>query len=132
MNKNTMKMNTMNIRYKFDPFKRLFIKYNSTLSNILKEFLKNRELKPVYLYEDLHLDNTRKKILKDTHNISGVYLIFNKVTGDYYIGSASTNKFYSRFSNHLIYLRGSKILKHAVRKYKLSNFAFLILEIFPE
>ena len=34
--------------------------------------------------------------------------------------------------NRLIYIRGSKIVKLAVNKYKLSNFAFLILELFPE
>ena len=43
-------------------------------------------------------------------------MIINKVTGDYYIGSASTNKFKARFSNHLIYYRGSKIVKAAVKK----------------
>lgn len=122
----------MIFRNKLNLFKCFFIKHNSTLSNLLDEFLKNKRLKPVYLYEDLQLDSTRKRILKDTDNLSGIYLIFNKITGDYYIGSASTNRLYTRFSNHLIYFRGSKILKNAVRKYKLSNFAFLILEIFPE
>jgi group I intron endonuclease len=51
---------------------------------------------------------------------------------DYYIGSASTNRINKRFSNHLIHLTGSKVLKNAVRKYKISEFAFLVLEIFPE
>jgi group I intron endonuclease len=51
---------------------------------------------------------------------------------DYYIGSAATNKFNTRFSNHLINFHGSKLLKNAVRKYKLSSFAFLVLELFPE
>ena len=32
----------------------------------------------------------------------------------------------------MLYLTGSKILKLAIRKFKLSNFAFLILELFPE
>ncbi len=48
------------------------------------------------------------------------------------MGSASTNRLYARFSNHLIYHKGSKIVKLAVRKYKLSSFAFLVLELFPE
>jgi len=51
---------------------------------------------------------------------------------DYYIGSAATNKFNTRFSKHLINFHGSKLLKNAVRKYKLSSFAFLVLELFPE
>ena len=121
-------------------FKRFFknpkrdIKHNSIThnNNILNNFLKEKKLKPIYLYENLHTDDIRKVILKDTDGLSGIYLIFNKVTGDYYVGSAFTNIFYARFSNHLLYFRGSKILKHAVKKYELSNFAFLILQLFPE
>jgi group I intron endonuclease len=51
---------------------------------------------------------------------------------DYYIGSASTNRIHTRFSNHLVHLTGSKVLKNAVKKYKISEFAFLVLELFPE
>lgn len=58
-------------------------------------------------------------------------MILNKITRDYYIGSASTNRFYARFSNHVIYFRGSKIVKSAVKKYELKNFAFIILELYP-
>ncbi|MCO8751331.1 hypothetical protein KLO70_18180 [Clostridioides difficile] len=58
-------------------------------------------------------------------------MIINKITKDYYIGSAATNRFYARFSNHLIYYRGSKIVKSAVKKYKLTNFAFIILKLYP-
>lgn len=99
---------------------------------MLTRFLEDKELKPVYAYENLHLDRTRKTILNDLKSLSGIYLIFNNLTGDYYIGSASTNRFYARFSNHLLYFKGSKILKHAVKKYNLSNFTFLILKLFPE
>jgi hypothetical protein len=124
------------IKKKINSYYYLTKRHNSTLSkknkSILNKFLQEKRLKPIYLYENLHLDEIRKLILKDTKDLSGVYLIFNKVTGDYYVGSASTNKFYPRFSNHLLYFRGSKILKHAVKKYKLYNFAFLILELFPE
>jgi len=58
-------------------------------------------------------------------------MIINKITKDYYIGSASTNRFYPRFSNHVIYFKGSKIVKLAVKKYNLENFAFLVLELYP-
>jgi len=101
-------------------------------SQILTEFLTEKKLNPVYCYDNLHLDSTIKKIQTETKNLSGVYLILNKVTLDYYIGSAATNRFYVRFSNHLLYFRGSKIVKLAVKKYKLNQFAFLILELFPE
>jgi group I intron endonuclease len=110
-------------------------KYFSSIykdNNMLKTFLEEKQLKPVYIYENLHLDNTRKIILKDLKDLSGIYLIFNNITGDFYIGSASTNRFYARFSNHLLYFKGSKVLKHAVKKYNLSNFTFLVLELFLE
>ena len=97
------------------------------------DFIRDKKLSPVYCYDDLHLESTRKRIQRDTNNLSGIYLILNKVTLDYYIGSAATNRFYARFSNHLLYFRGSKIVKLAVRKYKLVQFAFIILELFcPE
>ena len=116
----------------FTPFcKYLKINLNDK-SKILVDFIIEKKLTPVYVYENLHLDEIRKQILRETKGLSGIYLILNKVTLDYYIGSASTDRFYSRFSNHLIYFRGSKVVKNAIRKYKLSNFAFLILELFPE
>lgn len=59
-------------------------------------------------------------------------MVLNKITLDYYIGSASTSRMYSRFTNHMIYLTGNKIVKLAIKKYNLSNFAFLVLEIFPD
>ena len=101
-------------------------------NQLLIKFIEENKLKPVYMYENLHLENTKKIIKKETNNLSGIYLIFNKVTGDYYVGSASTNRFFARFSNHLLYFRGSKVVKLAVKKYKLNNFVFLILELFPE
>jgi group I intron endonuclease len=108
-------------------------KNNNLLSKeIINNFIQEKNLNPIYCYENLQLDSTKKRILADTDNLSGIYLILNKVTLDYYIGSASTNRFYQRFSNHLLNFNGSKIVKLAVRKYKLSQFAFLILEIFPE
>lgn len=101
-------------------------------SNILNKFLRENNLNPIYFYENLQLNETSKNIAKDTKGLSGIYLILNKITLDFYIGSASTNRFYARFSNHLIYFKGSKIIKNAVRKYKIENFAFLIIELFPE
>jgi group I intron endonuclease len=88
-------------------------------------------LNPVYIFENLDLENIRKQIQNEIKGLSGIYMIVNKITKDYYIGSAATNRFYSRFSNHLIYFRGSKIVKSAVKKYGLSNFAFIILDLYP-
>jgi len=101
-------------------------------SKNLTDFFKEKNLNPLYIYENLELDSTQKNIKSETLNLSGIYLILNKITLDYYIGSASTNKFYVRFSNHLFNFHGSKIVKAAVRKYNISQFAFIILELFPE
>lgn len=101
------------------------------MSDNLTNLVNRLELNPVYIFENLTLENTRQSILKSTSGLSGIYMIINKTTEDYYIGSASTNRFYARFSNHLIYFRGSKVVKAAVKKYGLENFAFLILELYP-
>lgn len=100
-------------------------------SNRLNTIIKELDLNPVYVYENLNTEDTRRNILEDTKNLSGIYMIINNITKDYYIGSASTNRFYARFSNHVIYFRGSKIVKLAIKKYKLENFSFLILELYP-
>lgn len=101
-------------------------------SVVVISFLKEKNLKPLYIYEDLHLKSTKDKVSSETSNLSGIYLILNKITLDYYVGSAATNRFYSRFSNHLFNFNGSKVVKHAVKKYNISNFAFIVLELFPE
>lgn len=102
------------------------------MSEELANFIKIKNLKPVFIYEDLNMQNVKNNVLNDTRNLSGIYLILNKFTGDYYIGSASTGKFHSRFQNHLFNLNGSKVVKNAVKKYKIHEFAFLILELFPD
>ena len=100
-------------------------------SDRLNSIIKELGVSPVYIFENLNLENIRKQILNDTKGLSGIYMIVNKITKDYYIGSASTNRFYARFSNHVIYFRGSKIVKSAVKKYELKNFAFIVLELYP-
>nr|YP_009711345.1 hypothetical protein [Russula griseocarnosa] len=100
-------------------------------SENLITIIKELKLNPVYIFENLNLENIRKEIQNETKGLSGIYMIVNKITKDYYIGSASTNRFYPRFSNHLIYFRGSKIVKFAVKKYGLHNFAFIILDLYP-
>lgn len=93
--------------------------------------LNKLDLNYIYVYENLNLEYTRKQTLTNTRGLSGVYMIMNKITKDYYVGSASTNRFYDRFCNHVIYFRGSKIVKLAIKKYDLQNFAFIILDLYP-
>lgn len=105
--------------------------YSTTNSSVFN-FLHSRNIKPVFLYDNINEDSIRKKIVKETKGLSGIYMILNKETLSYYIGSASTGKFNSRFTNHLIYFSGSKVIKNSVKKYGLHNFVFIILELFPE
>jgi group I intron endonuclease len=103
-----------------------------SVSKIVEDFLKDKNLKPVFIYEYIKNKKFKYKIKNNTKDLSGVYLILNKTTLDYYIGSASTDKFYTRIYRHLINFTGSKIVKLAVKKYGIDNFAFLVLELFPE
>lgn len=106
--------------------------FKPVISSVLNNFLYDKSLKPVIYYENLHLEETKRKIKSYSKGKSGIYLILNKITLDFYIGSASTNKLYSRYEKHLIGLSGSKVVKLAVKNYKLQNFSFIILEEFPE
>lgn len=105
---------------------------NNNVSERLNTIIKELGLNPVFIYENLGSEITRKQILNDTKGLSGIYMIVNKITKDYYIGSASTNRLYARFCNHIIYFRGSKIVKLAVKKYELHNFSFIVLELYPD
>lgn len=103
----------------------------TVISERLETIFNELGLNPVYVYENLNLEDTRKQIVNNTRGLSGVYMIINKTTKDYYIGSASTNRFYARFCNHVIHYTGSKIIKLAIKKYDLKNFAFIVLDLYP-
>lgn len=121
-------------------------KRNSTISDVatqrfsvnnsyarIDEFLELNKLKKiVYIFDDIDQDSIQKSIAKKTKNLAGIYLILNKETFSFYIGSASTNRFNARFTSHLIYLTGSKVIKNSLKKHKRSNFCFIILELFEE
>jgi group I intron endonuclease len=104
---------------------------NPAISKRLQTILNGLGINPVYTYEDLNIEDIRKQILNNTRGLSGIYMIINKTTKDYYIGSASTNRFYARFCNHIIHFTGSKIVKLAIKKYGLKNFAFVVLDLYP-
>jgi group I intron endonuclease len=98
----------------------------------LKFWLKKYNINPVIIFESLHEEGIKERIKLETRKKAGIYAIFNLITGDFYIGSAITNRFYSRFYRHLIKGLGNKLVHNSVNKYKLENFAFIILEVFPE
>jgi group I intron endonuclease len=100
--------------------------------NKLSYWLNHYNIKPELIYESLYKDEIKENIKIETRKKTGIYGIFNIKTGDFYIGSAITNKFYSRFYKHLIKGIGSKYVFNSVNKYGIENFAFVILEFFPE
>ena len=105
---------------------------NSGKSDKISQFLASKNLNPYAIYYNLINPLTKSKIRNDLKGLSGVYLILNLKTLDYYIGSASTDRLSIRFSSHLINFTGSKIVKAAVKKYGLESFAFIILEVKEE
>ena len=106
--------------------------YLQEYSKDVTDFLNGNNLKPVHVYESLNEKSTQNKVLYETKNIAGVYIILNKINLSCYVGSASTNKFNARFRKHLFNFTGSKIVKAAVKKYGIYNFAFMILHVFPK
>lgn len=135
-NKNTIKFSFRptkgNKRYYSTSAAAAQAKAKAKPSNRIKYFLHSKNLKPVFIYDNLDKDSVRKNIAKETKGLSGIYMILNKETLSYYIGSASTGRINSRFTSHLIYFNGSKMVKNSVKKYGVHNFVFIILELFPE
>ena len=102
-------------------------------SSRVSMFLKTKNLEPNFVYDNLQDHSVRKQILQEPKiKNGGIYLILNKETLAFYIGSALPFKFHSKFANHLIDFKGSKTLRKAVKKYKLYNFCFIILKILDD
>lgn len=95
-------------------------------NKIINEILGNAHLK--VWWDDIHDKNIQSKIHEELRYKSGIYIIINKITKNYYIGSAIYNKLYTRFRNHLFHLNGNKLVYKSVKKYGLNNFIFGILD----
>ena len=109
-----------------------FITSNLIISPQLKLVLDDRKIKPIIVFEELNKEEVKENLRNETRKKSGIYGIFNLVTGDFYIGSAVTNKFYSRFYKHLIRGLGNKNIALDISKYGMESFAFTIMEYYPE
>ncbi len=92
---------------------------------------KNNLFNAVKIYKNLHTIETQLKIKDDNKHKAGIYCVFNIINGQFYIGSAITNRINTRFRNNCIHLTGNKYLKNAINKYGLNNFYFMILEYYP-
>lgn len=83
------------------------------------------------IYDNIEKIETQLLILNENRRKAGIYLIYNKINNNFYIGSAITNRINVRFRNHMIHGTGSKITNKAVKKYGIENFKFAILEYYP-
>lgn len=110
----------------------MILQNHSMLSVKLKSWLDLYNLNPILIFEELSQDKNKENLRSETRNQSGIYGIINTMTGDFYIGSAVTNKFYSRFYKHLIKGLGNKKISIDLNQYGIDSFAFFILEYYPE
>jgi group I intron endonuclease len=103
----------------------------TTCSPALQAFLDKYKLKPLLIFENLHLEETKKRVQESVKSHAGVYLIVNLLTGDSYVGSGITGRIANRFQRHLFGGSGSRRVWNAVLKYGLSNFAFVLVDTVP-
>jgi hypothetical protein len=90
-----------------------------------------KNITPIKSYFNLHLIETQLKIKKDNQQKAGIYIVVNNINGNFYIGSAITNRINTHFRNHCVLLNNSnKPLLRALRKYGIQNFSFHIVEYF--
>lgn len=86
---------------------------------------------PVKSYYNLHLVETQLKVRQENKHKAGVYIVVNNINGNFYVGSAITNRINLRFRNHCVHLNSSnKPLYRAINKYGIQNFSFHIIEYF--
>ena len=110
----------------------LIMTSNIIVSPKLKSLLEKNKIKPIAVFEGLDEEEVKENLRSETRKKSGIYGIFNLVTDNFYIGSAVSNRFYSRFYKHLLRGLGNKNIAIDLDKYGIKSFAFVILEYYPE
>lgn len=105
---------------------------NLIISPKLKSLLDRHNIKPCLVFEELNKEEVKENLRTETRKKAGIYGVFNLITEDFYVGSAVTNRFYSRFYKHLIRGLGNKNIAIDLEKYGIESFAFVILEYYPE
>lgn len=105
---------------------------NLIISPKLKSLFDEYKIKPYLVFSELYKESVKENLRAETRKKAGIYGILNLTTGNFYIGSAVTNRFYSRFYKHLIRGLGNKNIAIDLEKYGIESFVFVILEYFPE
>ena len=119
-------------------------KYNINQKRYISYYVntKQDETKPEEIFKELniniedywinlHDNKVRSNMITHFKNKGGIYIIINKISHNYYIGSANINKIYTKFTNHMLNFHGNKLVKKAILKDGLNNFIFGILEYYP-
>lgn len=104
--------------------------FTSIPSSRLNTILINKNITSYkYILESNPVNPLDLAIKQTLNSIAGVYLCINLIDGKMYVGSASINRMYRRFSAHLLNSKGGSIrVNRAVKIYGLENFAFLVIE----
>lgn len=102
-----------------------------TASSICTKHLVALQLSPKAVFENLNEDKVKQTVMSLIKEIAGVYVILNLRNGKTYVGSAITTRMPNRFHKHLYGLNGSRLVALAVKKYGISNFAFLVVDTVP-
>lgn len=103
------------------------------MSNRLSDVINKQELKPVAVFENLHFSKTRDQAKNSLKDLAGIYMIINLVDcSSFYVGSATTNRLYTRLMKHLYYKKGNSRIAISVKNLGLKFFAFVVIDTFPE
>lgn len=104
--------------------------FTSVPSPRLKSFLTKHNLNtPIFILEINPINKISLPIKSTLNSIAGTYSCINLVNYKTYVGSASINCMYRRYVGHILKgIGGSMLVKRAVSKYGLDNFAFVVIE----
>lgn len=104
--------------------------FTSVPSSRLNTILINKNITSYkYILEHNPVNPLNLAIKQTLNSLAGVYLCINLIDGKTYVGSASINGMYRRFSAHLLKSKGGSIrVNRAVKKHGLENFAFVVIE----
>jgi group I intron endonuclease len=117
-----------NVKEVKSPLNDKVVSTETKLQSLFDEY----KIKPILVFEELNKEDVKENLRAKTRKKAGIYGIFNLITGHFYIGSAVSNKFYSRFYKHLLRGLGNKNIAIDLERYGIESFAFIILEYFPE
>lgn len=106
--------------------------FPTIMSPKLSNLLEKHNIKPIAVFENLHFCKSRNKAKDCLKDLAGIYLIINLIDGSSYVGSATTNRLYTRLMKHLYYLKGNSSIAASLKLLRRKNFAFVVIDILPE